>query len=145
MTKSIWRHIYPIARCGALLSGVALALSGCASLGTTEPPETVVRQLATQRWQALLARDFDKAYGFAVPSYRQLHAPDYYRGKRQATPVKWLAAEVLRVDCEPEKCTVRIKLESKPLVAMRFDGTLTGGLDETWVLEGGKWWMFETL
>ena len=129
----------------ALLGGLSLVLAGCAGLGAPQPPEQIVRQLATQRWQALVSRNFEKAYEFAVPSYRQLHDIDYYRGKRQSTPVKWLAAEVSRVDCEAEKCLVRIQLESKPMVAMQFRGTITTGLDETWVLEAGKWWMFETL
>jgi hypothetical protein len=122
------------------------ALAGCAGLTTPAPPEQVVRQLATQRWQALLAKDFDKAYGFSVPSYRALKTAEYYKNKRQATPVKWISAEIFNVECEASKCAVRIKLESKPIVPFsNFDGTIVGGLDETWVLDGGKWWMFETL
>ncbi len=137
------------ARRAAFVAGaawlLATALAGCAGIGSTAAPELVVRQLATQRWQALLAKEFDKAYEFAVPSYRQIRTAEYYRNKRQSTPVKWLAAEVLRVDCEAAKCTVRIKLESKPLVPFQFTGTLITAMDETWVFEEGQWWMFETL
>jgi hypothetical protein len=123
----------------------AAVLAGCAGLTSSAPPEQVVRQLATQRWQALLSRDFDKAYEFAVPSYRALKNADYYRKNREATPVKWIAAEVFGVECEAVKCVVRIQLESKPIVPFNFQGNIVGGIDETWVLEGGKWWMFETL
>lgn len=137
------------ARRATLAAGATLllasALVGCAGLGSAPAPEQLVRELATQRWQALLSKDFDKAYAFSVPSYRQIRTAEYYRGKRQATPVKWLAAEVLRVECQEAKCAVRIKLESKPLVPFQFDGTLSTGLDETWVLENGQWWIFETL
>jgi hypothetical protein len=129
-----------------IVASVAVtALVGCAGLTSSAPPEQVVRQLATQRWQALLARDFTKAYEFAVPSYRALKNADYYKRNREATPVKWIAVEVFGVECEALKCVVRIKLESKPAVPFNFEGTIVGGIDETWVMEGGKWWMFETL
>lgn len=132
-----------------LLAGTALLLSmavgGCAGIGQTQAPEQIVRQLATKRWQALLAKDFDKAYEFATPSYRKIKTADYYRNQRQSTPVKWIAAEVLRVDCQVEKCTTTIKLESKPIVPFKFTGTITSGIDETWVFEDGQWWMFEAL
>lgn len=134
------------ARRAVLVTVAVTAVAGCAGLTTPAAPEQVVRQLATQRWQALLAKDFDKAYEFSVPSYRALKTAEYYKNKRQATPVKWISAEIFNVECEASKCAVRIKLESKPIVPFsNFDGTIVGGLDETWVLEGGKWWMFETL
>ncbi len=137
------------ARRAAFVAGAAcllsMALAGCAGLGAAAAPELVVRQLATQRWQALLAQDFNQAYAFASPAYRQIHTPDYYRSQRQQTPVKWIAAEVLRVDCAGEKCTVRIQLESKPVVPFPFRGTITSGIDETWVLENQQWWMLEPL
>jgi hypothetical protein len=127
---------------------VVLAMvSGCASLGGK--PEDQVTNLANQRWQHLIAGDFDKAYEMATPSYRQLRDVRYYRTKRTMTPVKWLAAEVVKVECTTveaaTKCTVRIKLDSKPLVRTKFDGILSAGIDETWVYENGRWWMFETL
>lgn len=132
------------------LATAALALAllgGCASLGGKA--EDQVKALANQRWQHLIAGDFDKAYEMATPSYRQLRDVRYYRNKRTLTPVKWLAAEVVNVSCEPAeaatKCSVRIKLDSKPLVRTKFDGILSAGIDETWVYENGRWWMFETL
>lgn len=129
----------------AMAALLAATLSGCAGLGTPQPPELAVRTLATQRWQALMAQDFAKAYTFAPPSYRQLHTADVYQKKYQGVPVKWLAAKVLRVQCETEKCDVRIDLESKPLIPFGFKGSINSGLDETWVLENGQWWMLETL
>jgi len=134
-----------LAKALATAAMLAATLGGCAGLGTPQPPELKVRQLATQRWQALLAQDFAKAYNFLTPSYRQLHSADTYQKKRQGVPVRWLAAKVLRVQCEPAKCEVRIDLESKPLSPFGFNGTINSGLDETWVLEDGQWWMLETL
>jgi hypothetical protein len=131
------------------VAGLALlitgTLTGCASLWTPKTPEQVVSQLSTQRWQALLAGDFEKAYAFAAPSFRQIKTLDYYRSARQATPVKWLASDLVRVNCSEQRCTVTINLESKPLVPFPFAGTIKSGVEEIWILENGQWWMFETL
>lgn len=125
---------------------LAASFSGCALL-EPQPPEQVVRQLATQRWQALLAKDLSKAYSYANPSYRKLNSVANYSIKRQQTPVQWIAVEINRVSCEKDKCVARIQLESKPMVpfAFKFGGTITAGLDETWILEDGQWWFLETL
>ncbi len=123
----------------------AVLASGCAGLGSSEPPELVVRKLATQRWQALLARDFDKAYSFAVPGYRKIKSLEHYKSNRQGAPVNWLSAEVLRVECEKERCKVVVQLESKPILPFVFRGNLTSGIDEVWVYEDRRWWVLETL
>lgn len=124
---------------------LAASLSACVGLTPPQPPELAVRQLATQRWQALLTQDFNNAYTFTTPSYRQLHDADTYKKNHQGGPVKWLSAKVLRVQCEPEKCNVRIELETQPITPFGFKGTIRSGLDETWIFENGKWWMLETL
>jgi hypothetical protein len=125
---------------------VAVIATGCAGWrGADEPPELVVRQLATQRWQALLAADFDKAYSFAVPGYRKIKSLEHYKSNRQGAPVKWLSAEVLRVECEQERCKVVVQLESKPILPFVFRGNLSSGIDEVWVYEDRRWWVLETL
>ena len=122
-----------------------VALAGCAGLTSSAPPEQIVRQLATQRWQALLAGDFDKAYEFATPSYRQIKSAGTYRLQKQAQLVKWISAEVVGAKCDGPKCDLFYKLEFKPLVPMKFDGNLISGNSEVWVFEGGQWWAFEDL
>lgn len=128
----------------ALVVLAALAVGGCATV-KPEPPELQVRQLATQRWQALLAGDFDKAYAMSTPAYRLIHAPEAYKAKKQATPVKWLAAEVFRVECQETSCVATIKIQSKPVLPIAFKGVIESGIDETWVNENGHWWMHEAL
>lgn len=123
---------------------LAAALAGCASLAPVAPEEAV-RNLANQRWQALVAQDFAKAYTYSTPAYRQLRTAAYYKANRQGVPFTWLGAQVIRVDCEEKKCAVRIALESKPISPFGFKGTLSTGLDETWVQEDGQWWLLEAL
>jgi len=139
------QHISALGRRLALaaLGLMSLAVVGCASLQPA--PEETVRKLATQRWQALLAGKFDQAYEFATPAFKKLRTVDFYRTNRSAVPVKWVSAEVLRVDCEPQRCSVKIKLISKPIMPGFNKLNLETGLDEVWILEDGQWWMFEKL
>lgn len=131
---------------GLVLACLA-AVAGCASLSAG--PEDQVKALANQRWQHLIAGDFDKAYAMATPGFRKLRDLRDYRVRKSTVPVKWLAAEVLRVTCtpaeKPTKCAVRIKLNSEPVVPTGYKGVLSSGIDETWLYEDGRWWMFESL
>lgn len=139
-------HISALGRRLALatLGLMTLAVVGCASLQPA--PEETVRKLATQRWQTLLAGKFDQAYEFATPGFRKLRTVDFYRTNRSAVPVKWVSAEVLRVDCEPARCKVTVKVVSEPRVpGFRKLLNLESGIEEVWVLEDGQWWMFEKL
>lgn len=131
---------------GLILALVA-GMAGCASL--VSKSEDQVKDLASQRWQHLIAGDFDKAYEMATPGFRKLRTLRDYRVRKATVPVKWLGAEVLRVECTPvetpTKCAVRIKLDSQPVVPTGFKGVLSAGIDETWLFEDGRWWMFESL
>ena len=122
---------------------LSFALVGCASLRPA--PEEAVRKLATQRWQALLAGKFDQAYEFATPAFRKLRSVDFYRTNRSAVPVKWVSAEVMRVDCEPQRCVAKVKLITRPIMPGFNKLNLETALEEVWIEENGQWWMFEKL
>ena len=122
---------------------LSLSLVGCASLRPA--PEETVRKLATQRWQALLAGKFDQAYEFATPAFRKLRSVDFYRTNRSAVPVKWVSAEVMRVDCEPQRCVAKVKLITRPIMPGFNKLNLETALEEVWIEEDGQWWMFEKL
>jgi len=122
-----------------------VALAGCASAPPV-PPQDTVRQLATQRWQALLAKDYKRAYEMSAPAYRKLNSAEIYTVRKMSVPVRWLSAKVLRVDCESEeRCIARVEIESRPIAPNAPKMPLVGVISETWVRDGGQWWMFETL
>lgn len=127
--------------------GAALAasfLAGCASLAPA-PPEERVRARATERWQALVAYQMDKAYAFTTPAYRAVTSFERDRA-RYGSAAQWLGAEVIRVNCEPEKCTARVRIDVKPIVP-GFGGktTLSTHADEIWLLVDGQWWLHREL
>lgn len=126
-----------------LCAAALLALAGCAT--TTQSPEETVRQLATQRWQAVLAEQFDRAYEFTNPAYRKLKTKEQYIAASRAAAVKWTSAEVVRVECEAQKCQVAIQTTSQLRMPSFYKAPLASGLDETWVLEDNRWWKLEKL
>lgn len=128
-----------------VVAAAAAALLGCASTPPA-PPQDNVRQLATQRWQALLAKDYKRAYDMSAPAYRKLNSVELYTTRKMSVPVRWLSAKVVRVDCESEeRCTARVEIESRPIAPNAPRMPLVGVISETWVRDGGQWWMFEAL
>lgn len=121
----------------------SLALAACASMGGGA--ETKVSQRASERWKALVAGEFSKAYVYSTPGYREIVTVDGFRG-RFGSAVVWVGAEVVSVICpEPVKCNAVIRLEYKPLKGGRSGTPLNTHIDETWLLEGGQWWVFQPL
>ena len=122
---------------------MALALVACASVAPSTPQEQVT-QRANARWKHMVARDFDKAYTYTPPGFRALVSADAYRGRFGAAVV-WLDAEVVRVNCpEAAKCEAMVRLEFRSTVGRKEDKASTY-IDETWVLEDGQWWKFESI
>lgn len=123
----------------------AVLMAACAT-PAPPPPEQTVRELATQRWQALLAKDNARAYQMAAPSYRKLKTQEQYSLRIQQVPVRWEKATVLRVECtSAERCVAKTELHSRPIAPFAPKVPIVGVLDEVWVKEDGRWWMFEPL
>ena len=132
-------------RLGALSAVLAagLLLSACAS--TPKTPEEQVSVRAKQRWDALIKRDFNTAYTYAQPAYRELVKPESYKA-RFGTAFVWKEAEVHSAKCEPELCTVKIKLVvTTPIPTSTKTMDITSYLDEVWIRDQGQWWFNEKL
>ena len=131
----------------AVLGGALalLMLASCATLSSGTPEEQV-KARAEQRWATLIKGDFDGAYAFTQPSYRALVSKDEYK-KRFGSGGQWKEAQVHSVQCEAERCTVRIRLTTLNMVPQfsRTLPTITGFFDETWVRDEGQWWYYQAL
>jgi len=137
---SFFRHARPAG--ALLLAASSLWLSGCVTAPAT--PEEAVAQRSKERWDAMIAGDFDKAWTYAQPGYRAaVKQRDYY--KRFSGASQWTAMDVRKVECESERCTVRIRLTSKVMMPPFVGKEVTGGIDEIWVREDGQWWYYQAL
>ena len=121
-----------------------LALAGCASM-TPATPEAQVKARAQARQDAMVKGDYTRAYEYFTPGYRATVSAGTYLGTL-GTAIERVGATVESVRCEAlDKCIAEVKLEVKPLAVRRFTGTITTYSNETWLLEAGQWWLFQTL
>lgn len=126
-----------------IVSGALLA--GCASMGP-KTPEEEVRALAEARWNALIKRDFVKAYGYAQPSFRAVVTPSAY-AQRFGSAGRWKSAQIHEATCEAARCTVKVRLTTEIMVPSfrRSIPEVVSYHDEVWVREEGQWWFFEKI
>ena len=129
----------------AAVAAAAIAVSACAIQPQTT--EDAVMSRAQQRWDALVAKDFKKAYSYMAPSYRALVTPEAYV-KKFGTGGRWTSVAVHSAKCEAERCQVKVRVEANvkiPLPGQRLGAEqhLSSYYDEPWVREDGKWWHYE--
>jgi hypothetical protein len=123
----------------AVLAG-ALALAGCAALGA-RGPEDIVRERAQARWNALLAGKFEDAYAYLSPSSRAVVSLQRFRSSFGSV-VAWKSAEVHKVECkQTDRCIVSIKVRYQPMMRVGGLSTIETSVEETWLLDGGQWWL----
>ena len=127
---------------GAAALALTLARGACASQ-QPKAPEVEVAERAQQRWDALIKKDFAKAYTYTQPAFRAVVKPEIYPS-RFTNAAEWKDVQVHQVNCEAERCTVRIRLNSKILLpAYRRLPDVVSYFDENWVRENGQWWYFD--
>ncbi|MBL8520335.1 MAG: hypothetical protein JNK75_06655 [Betaproteobacteria bacterium] len=126
----------------ALLLGLVV-VGGCQTTGgVSESPsnapvrkEEAVKVRAQARWDALLGKDFNKAFGYISPTGRATLPMEVFTGRLAGSV--WNAAKVESVSCEAEICDVKIAI-TYPLLPGRPH---TGVFEEKWILEQGQWWL----
>lgn len=119
---------------------IVLALSACA-MGPKMP--TSLEDRVQARWDALLAGDYETAYAYLTPGYRQTESLASFQGKLRNRPVRWVAAKFDSI----EKCAVASSCDVLIAVTYRVRGLPQVGthqstrkLSEKWVQIDGDWY-----
>ena len=128
---------------GLALALAAAAMAGCATLGGSTP-EQIVAQRSANYWKARAASDYVKAYAFSTPAYRKVNSAEKFRQQFGAGAAIH-GGEAVKVNCEAEKCTARVKISATSALPGLNLGTIPTYLDETWLLEDGQWWRYADL
>ena len=129
-------------RVSSALSLFALlpVLTSCA-LMAPRTPEEAVRDRAQARWNALLAGKFDEAYAFLSPASRGVVSAQRFRAGIGGA-ASWKSAQVHSVTCpDADRCIVIIKVSYEAALPRVRLGTIESGVEETWLLDAGQWWL----
>ena len=135
-----------ILRAPALLLALAittLILSACASV--TKDSETSSEALvdrAQDRWAALLANDYEKAFSYYSPGYRSTRTAINFAVAIKARRVQWQSAEYREHNCLENSCTFQFEVGykvSKPVPGLDAY-EYTSRVEEKWVKTEGQWW-----
>lgn len=129
----------------SLVAALLTVLAGCASADKSEEVVTPEAR-AQQRWDALLAGDFLKAYTYLSPGMRSEMTAEAYAAQIGARPIRWGAAEVVGAECGEEGdgnlCRVSVKVDftapANTPGLKRLGATTV--LVERWILVDGQWY-----
>ena len=123
-----------------LLTLAVLLLSGCA--GTPASRDEIVRERAEQRWEAIFAKDYARAYEFYSPGYRTKYTATDLEIAIRLQKVRWTSASYSGQECEEKTCKVRFTLNYRVAAPVPgvdvYDGF--NSIEEQWILTNGKWW-----
>lgn len=121
---------------------VALLLTACATTGGGGGGNVVDR--AEARWDALLAGDFETAYGYYSPGFRSSHSVADFELSQRLRKVQFRGAEYVEQQCEGDACTLKFKVDyhiASPVPGLD-EWKSKATLEEQWVRTQGQWWYF---
>ncbi|PYE76028.1 hypothetical protein DFQ15_11761 [Xylophilus ampelinus] len=135
--------------CRLAITAFCMVAAGAMSAGCAffqpQTAEQSVAQRAQERWDLMMANKFEQSYEYTAPSYRALKEYKAYRlgyGPSSA----WTGAKVVKVTCSSEEnCNAVLEVSVKNLTPIRSTANLATALDETWVREGGRWYVLPAL
>ena len=119
---------------------VVVMVGGYALWQSTITDEERAGERAVERWQALIAGDFKKAYSYFGPGYRSATPYAAYEAKIKSAMVEWRKVSLTTVKCEPEVCTVELIMDYRPTVKDFKDYQMQKNLTEKWVKVDDQWW-----
>jgi len=121
-----------------LLTILIALLSGCA--------ETVddIDGKAVARWNALINNDYEKAYQYIAPSYRELENLVTYQMRIQKAQlnIQWNEVEFLGKECGEDSCVVNMNIHYTYQFSRRAFGEASAAtkVEENWIKDGGSWY-----
>jgi hypothetical protein len=130
--------------CAACCVVSTVLAAGCATLGPgSRTAEQIVLERAQARLDALLERDWARAYPYLTPSYRAI-VPRQRYGNQFQGPIQWEEAKAKSAKCEEKRCVVEVEIGARLLLPGHTDRVTSSQFEEIWVLEEGQWFKFES-
>lgn len=126
------------------LCAIVALIALLAACSDPRPASEVVSERAEARWAAMVGRDFQAAWEYYTPGYREQTTAAEFEGEMARRPVQWTDAEVFEVNCADDEpsCEVRVRVDYQVQAAVQGVGMLQSksGVTEIWLQIGGEWW-----
>jgi hypothetical protein len=126
----------------AALCAVLLVACG-ATTPVKESAEQSLAKRAETRWGALISSDWESAYGYFTPGYREVNDYETFRLGMVNRKVSWTGARSTGVQCESaEKCSVQMDIDYSLIGGMPGvpEMASTRSQAETWLKLAGEWY-----
>lgn len=103
-------------------------------------PEDAVRERVEARWRALVERDFQKAYQYETPGFREAYTVPVFKGQF-GDWVIWKSAKAGEVKIEGTKAKVMVRLVYSAIVPNAPQPMVENSthVEETWMLQNLDW------
>ena len=144
MLRKIFPRLRPLF--GGVLLMVLVLSGGCASGPKWDDAQrNILEQRVRDRFQALVARDFEKVWEYSTPSYRAIFSKQLYAKKfSYAVELQLTGVEVVNYDSDAAVASVVVRVMSKPIKQTSSASSLIGAtperLREKWVFSQDQWW-----
>lgn len=103
-----------------------------------------MQKRAGDRWEALINKDWEVAYSYELPEYRETHDLTKYK-RRFGTSVQWKHVDIKEVNIGKDKKTADVTAELTYQFFTPGNGEMiqtTSQFTERWVKKGSEWWFF---
>ena len=105
----------------------------------TPEQKAAARERIKERWDSMMKGDVEKAYEYLSPASRETLSKQNYL-RRRAGGRYWRSVTIPKVECAADLCKVSIELVydlSPDLKGLKREFV------ETWILDGGTWWLVQ--
>ena len=131
-----------------VLSLLALTLGGCTdNAGPTvdEPDLTRLEQRVRERWEAKIARDYDRVWEYSTPNYRESFPKSMFALQfSYARDWELTSIEVVNYDGAAAVASVAVRVMSIPTKQTSAASIALGAtqdyIREQWLFIDGEWW-----
>jgi hypothetical protein len=125
-----------------IITLLQMQLLGCAMVGIGGNDVEILKERAQARWEALIKKDWDAAYQYELPAYRQTHDVNQFRSKF-GSKLQWKHIEAKNAVIVQENKTADVKLNLAYQILLS-DGVPMDNeveINERWVKQEGDWWI----
>jgi hypothetical protein len=103
------------------------------------PESEILRKRVAEYWALKVRKDFDKTYGYEVPSYREkVTMVDYIM--RQGQVIRFTDAEIREMDVDGDRARVEVFVRFNYQIPQFKIKTSGDSIREKWVKFKGEWY-----